>query len=229
MSDHFNDFSGLRDLKISLKAKEKELGEQKPQNVPSAGAARSKVVTLKSKDEEHARNEGIEKGQAVRMMDTNDEGTITGFKGDLFEITLPDGLVITAVRKEFILVNREEDMKMYRAMPSSSRAKKASHEQQKSISSSDPLVVDLHLEYIPGNENVPEWAALDFQMEYFRRIIRQNLRHRGMKIVFIHGNGDGVLRDAVRKELDEVFAMSCTYSYGTADNYGSGTVIVTVR
>lgn len=227
MGSQFKDFSGLRDLKIALKAEEREQGQQKSQNSAPA-QKRTKSVILKSKDEEHARNEGFAKGQSIRMMDTNDAGVISGFKGDLFEITLPDGLVITAVKSEFVVVNKDEDMMMYRAMPSSYK-KKAVEKKQQVQSSSEPLVVNLHMEYIPGNENVPEWAALDFQMDYFRRKIRENLRHRGRKIVFIHGNGDGVLRSAVRKELDEVFALSCTYQYGTADNYGSGSVIVTIR
>lgn len=227
MADRFSDFSGLRDLKIALKANEKSQ-ELKEQNAPASGQRRSRTVKLKSRDEERARNEGYAKGQRVRLMDTNDEGEISGFKGELFEITLSGGLVITAVRSEFVVVTREEDLQMYRAMPSSFHKKKV-ETPSASVSPNTPLTVNLHLEYIPGNENVPEWAARDFQIEYFRRVIRENLRHRGRKIVFIHGHGDGTLRDAVRKELDEVFALSCTYSYGTADNYGSGTVIVTIR
>ena len=33
-------------------------------------------MELKSKEEEHARNEGLFKGQKVRMMDTNDTATL---------------------------------------------------------------------------------------------------------------------------------------------------------
>ena len=35
-----------------------------------------------------------------------------------------------------------------------------------------------------------------------------------MKITFIHGIGDGILKAAIRKELDEVLALRCTYSVG---------------
>ncbi len=35
-----------------------------------------------------------------------------------------------------------------------------------------------------------------------------------MKITFIHGIGDGILKTAIRKELDEVLALRCSYSVG---------------
>ena len=97
-----------------------------------------------------------------------------------------------------------------------------------SISSvEDPLsdlTVDLHIERIPGSDGIPEWAALEFQMNYFRQVLRQNLRHKGKRIVFIHGVGDGILAQAVRKELDEVFALSCSYTFGPM-----GATNVTIR
>jgi hypothetical protein len=51
-------------------------------------------------------------------------------------------------------------------------------------------------------------------LETFRKTVRENLSHRGMKISFIHGVGDGILKAAIRKELDEVLALRCSYSVG---------------
>lgn len=70
---------------------------------------------------------------------------------------------------------------------------------------------------------------LEYQVNYFRQTIRENLRHRGRRIVFIHGDGDGVLRNAIRKELDETFAVSCTYNPAPAELYGTGATAVTIR
>ena len=95
------------------------------------------------------------------------------------------------------------------------------------LASEDPLAdltVDLHIERIPGSDGVPEWAALEYQMNYFRQVLRKNLKHRGMRITFIHGVGDGVLASAIRKELDEVFAVSCSYTFGPM-----GATNVTIR
>ena len=56
------------------------------------------------------------------------------------------------------------------------------------------------------------------------KVIKKDLKHRGKRIVFIHGVGDGVLASAIRKELDEVFAVSCTYTFGPM-----GATNVTIR
>lgn len=45
-----------------------------------------------------------------------------------------------------------------------------------------------------------------------------------MRIEFVHGIGDGILKDAMRKELDETFALSCSWLPGPA-----GVTIVTIK
>jgi hypothetical protein len=55
-------------------------------------------------------------------------------------------------------------------------------------------------------------------------MIRENLSHRGLKISFIHGVGDGILKAAIRKELDEVLTLRCTYSVGDP-----AVTVVTIR
>ena len=204
----------LKDLRVIKKSLEPE---QKPQqNQP-----RKRSVELKSKEEEHARNEGLVMGQKVRMMDTNDTATIIGFGKGYYELDL-DGLPIRAVRSEFIPIDADEDRRLRAAIPS--RTKKQADVIEIQEDTSADLTVDLHIERIPGNEGVPEWAALDFQMNYFRQILRKNLKHRGRRIVFIHGVGDGTLASALRKELDEVFALSCIYTPGPM-----GVTNVTIR
>ena len=208
--------SSLKDLKVI----KKDLAPAEPEKSP-VQRPRSKTVILKSKEEEHARNEGLVQGQKVRMMDTNDTATIVGFGKDYYELEL-DGLVIRAVRSEFIPINPEEDRKL-RSSIQPRRTKDA----EEPLASEDPLAdltVDLHIERIPGSDGVPEWAALEYQMNYFRQILRKNLKHRGKRITFIHGIGDGVLASAIRKELDEVFTVSCTYTFGPM-----GATHVTVR
>ena len=208
--------SSLKDLKVI----KKDLAPAEPEKSP-VQRPRSKTVILKSKEEEHARNEGLDKGQKVRMMDTNDTATIVGFGKDYYELEL-DGLVIRAVRSEFIPINPEQDRKLR-----SSIQPRRSKDAEEPLASEDPLAdltVDLHIERIPGSDGGPEWAALEYQMNYFRQVLRKNLKHRGKRITFIHGVGDGVLASAIRKELDEVFAVSCSYTFGPM-----GATNVTIR
>jgi len=208
--------SSLQDLKVI----KKDLAPAEPEKSP-VQRPRSKTVILKSKEEEHARNEGLVQGQKVRMMDTNDTAAIIGFGKDYYELEL-DGLVIRAVWSEFIPINPEEDRKLR-----SSIQPRRSKDAEEPLASEDPLAdltVDLHIERILGSDGVPEWAALEYQMNYFRQVLRKNLKHRGKRITFIHGVGDGVLASAIRKELDEVFAVSCSYTFGPM-----GATNVTIR
>ena len=208
----------LTDFK-DLKRLRKEL-DPEPRK-PADNLPRKRTVILKSKEEEHARNEELVKGQVVRMMDSNDTATIVGFGKGYYELEL-DGLTIRALRSEFIPVNPDEERKLRSAIPG-----KHALVEEEPLHAEDPaaeLTVDLHMEKIPGSEGMPEWAALDCQMNCFRQVLRKNLRHRGKRIVFIHGVGDGILAAAIRKELDEVFALSCTYTFGPM-----GATNVTIR
>ena len=208
--------TSLKDLKVI----KKDLAPAEPEKAP-VNKPRSRTVILKSKEEEHARNEGLVKGQKVRMMDTSDTAILVGFGKGYYELEL-DGLVIRALRSEFIPVDPEEDRKLR----SSIRTRRTKDEDEP-MAPADPLAdltVDLHIECIPGSDGIPEWAALEYQMNYFRQILRKNLKYRGKRIIFIHGIGDGVLSAALRKELDEVFAVSCTYTFGPM-----GTTNVTIR
>lgn len=174
----------------------------------------------KKAGERPAGGDGLRIGQKVHLMDTSDTATIVGFGKGHYELEL-DGIVIRACRSEFTPVDPEEERRLRASMPSK-RSKVI-----EDVRTEDPtaeLTVDLHIGRIPGSDGIPEWAALDFQLNYFRQILRQNLRHRGKRIVFIHGVGDGILASAVRKELDEVFAVSCAYTFGPM-----GVTNVTIR
>ena len=49
-----------------------------------------------------------------------------------------------------------------------------------------------------------------------------------MKIIFIHGKGDGVLRSSLERELKQRY-RSCTYQDASFREYGFGATQVTIR
>ena len=156
-------------------------------------------------------DEQLKVGQSVALMDSDLRGKIVSL-GKTVMIELEDGLIIDAAYGEFA-VTQEHEL---------SALKHTKVKQKKTISAKKPsvpkgnnaLVVDLHTEAIPGGRNIPKGQQLQFQMETFRRVIKENLHHRGMTITFIHGIGDGILKAALRKELDEVLALRCSYNVG---------------
>jgi hypothetical protein len=151
-------------------------------------------------------------GQRAVLMDSNLRGHIVSL-GKKVSIELEDGLLIEAAYGEFAVTDNTEletlkhsRIKQARTSPVTPRSKQKS--------SSGPLEIDLHIEALPGGRSIPKGQQLQFQIDTFKRIIRENLSHKGMKISFIHGVGDGILKAAIRKELDEVLALRCTYSVG---------------
>ena len=155
---------------------------------------------------------GLKVGQTVVLMDSNLRGKISGL-GKTVRIELEDGLVIESAYGEFAVTDKAEiaslkktKIKANKTSTSTSRTTLANH--------CDSITIDLHIEAIPGGNSVPKGQQLQFQMNTFRKIIRDNLSHRGRKITFIHGIGDGILKAAIRKELDEVLVFRCSYSIG---------------
>lgn len=64
------------------------------------------------------------------------------------------------------------------------------------------LVVDLHItELVDNVRGLTPADMLNRQIDEFREVMDANLRNKGRKIIFIHGKGEGVLRNALLKEL----------------------------
>ena len=155
---------------------------------------------------------GIKVGQSIVLMDSNLRGKIIGI-GKTVRIELEDGLVIESAYGEFAVTDKAEIASL---KDSKVKTRQTSNAAKRSVpvNPDGSLTVDLHIEAIPGGTSVPKGQQLHFQMNTFRRIIRDNANRRGMKITFIHGIGDGILKAAIRKELDEVLALRCSYSVG---------------
>ena len=69
---------------------------------------------------------------------------------------------------------------------------------------------------------------LEYQLDVFRHTLDQYKAHRGKKLIFIHGKGEGVLRHAIIHELNYKYKH---YSYQDASfrEYGYGATQVTIK
>lgn len=170
-------------------------------------------VTVPEASVSRSKEEGLKVGQDVVMMDSDYRGKIIGL-GRTVRIELEDGLVIESEYGGFAVTEKSEIASLRETRVKRNRKSEAPLRSRSTVSYDTALTVDLHIEALPGGRNIPKGQQLQFQMDSFRRIIRTNLQHKGMKITFIHGVGDGILKNAIRKELDEILALRCSYSVG---------------
>ena len=90
------------------------------------------------------------------------------------------------------------------------------------------LEVDLHIEKLVGNKNsLINGEMIEIQLRKVNQVLSENRNKRGLKIVFIHGNGKGVLKNEILKLLKKNFS---TYKISDASmqKYGTGALEVQV-
>lgn len=102
------------------------------------------------------------------------------------------------------------------------------HAQSKK-SNDDLIVVDLHAgSLLETTAGMGTADILNYQLDYFRRILEENKHNKGRRIVFIHGKGEGVLRHAIVNELRYRY-KNYPYQDASFQEYGYGATQVTIR
>ena len=236
----FNDFAALKALKRELeRADAAASGAESAEAASSAESAgadsgakapgtdagtkhsRSKPAEPKQSSKSGAQAPALRPGMRVTLMDSNDRGVVRHVRKDCVEIELECGIVVPVGMRDFIVNDAEEDRKLSRVAAPSRRVAGGAG---KPAITGRALEIDLHIEALPGGPGVAKGQELPYQLEYFRRTLRSRLKHRGSRIIFVHGVGDGILKSAIREELDSTFALSCSWN-----PYGEGATAVTIR
>ena len=103
------------------------------------------------------------------------------------------------------------------------------HKETPKQSSSNIIEIDLHIDKLlddtTGMENKD---MLDYQMDVFHKTLEQYKLRRGQKIVFIHGKGDGVLRQRILWELQTKYKRF-NHQDASFKQYGYGATMVTIK
>lgn len=103
------------------------------------------------------------------------------------------------------------------------------HKFSKSTAPGEPIVVDLHIDsLLDTTAGMSTADILNYQVDTFRAVMDANLRNHGQKIIFIHGKGEGELRQALTKELNHRYKThdACDASF---QKYGYGATQVTIK
>ena len=108
-------------------------------------------------------------------------------------------------------------------------ALKAAKRALKEVQKKDEIIeVDLHINaLLDHTEGLSPNVLLNTQLTEFRIMMDRNIKKKGQRIVFIHGKGEGVLRDALIKELQYRY-RGCTYEDASFQKYGFGATMVTI-
>lgn len=102
-------------------------------------------------------------------------------------------------------------------------------QQVKSTDKNTPVVVDLHAsELLDSVAGMSSADILNYQLETFRKTLKEYEKQKGKKIVFIHGKGEGVLRHALVNELRYRY-KNYPYQDASFQEYGYGATQVTIK
>ena len=105
----------------------------------------------------------------------------------------------------------------------------ASFERVRQMGKSVLVEVDLHInELLDSTTGMSAGDMKDYQMNVFRKVMEAHHTEKGRKIVFIHGKGDGILRNSIISELKNKY-KNCTYQDASFREYGFGATMVIVH
>ena len=93
----------------------------------------------------------------------------------------------------------------------------------------DVIVVDLHADaLLDTTAGMSAGDILNYQLDVFRRTLKEHADKKGQRIVFVHGKGEGVLRRALINDLVYRF-NHYTYQDASFQEYGYGATQVTIK
>lgn len=91
------------------------------------------------------------------------------------------------------------------------------------------VVVDLHAEtLLDTTAGMNSADILHYQLDVFKKTMMEYRGKKGQKLIFIHGKGEGVLRQAIVHELTYRF-KGCQYQDASFQEYGYGATQVTIK
>ncbi len=166
-------------------------------------------------------------GQAIQALDEDLEGVIVEINDPYYLIETTDGFVVRFRESEIIPGINNKEMKelgqitsaiIQEKEPASRSIKKRIKPKERNL---PPMEVDLHIHKLVKNQKgLHNYDMLTLQLETAERQLKFAISKRIPKIVFIHGVGEGVLRE----ELHYLFRIYDGIKFYDADfqKYGAG-------
>jgi hypothetical protein len=98
----------------------------------------------------------------------------------------------------------------------------------KPVEKADPWVIDLHIhEILPEEAEHPNARLLEAQLDKFHSVLKEAIGERIKRVVFIHGVGNGILKQEIRKQIEKTYRFECQDA--SFAEYGYGATLVHIR
>lgn len=186
-------------------------------------------------------------GDKVKFLNESGEGTIVAIiDGGNVKVLAEDSFEYSYPISELIKVDEEEESLEYNLNRSEIFEKirddhrpQVGHSNKSSISRQPKLdtskintkgvvEVDLHLEELVKNpSSVKEWQKIEIQIDYFRACMNEAIEKKISEIVFIHGKGQGRLKEELRAACSAYPGVE--YHDADFNRYGFGATHIYIR
>lgn len=180
----------------------------------------------------HNKSYGFKSPVSVELrLDTVKFYKLHSFKeNDYFE---DDGLVYYITKKDIpereMLVTTEDIQQSIREKDAPKRRPRIQKLTKKKKEKDDILEIDLHInQLLDTTAGMSNKEMLDFQMSKFHEVMNENRKNKNQKIVFIHGKGDGILKNELNKTLRNQYKKAI-FQDASFQEYGYGATMVIIK
>ncbi|MGB5665524.1 MAG: Smr/MutS family protein [Maribacter sp.] len=169
----------------------------------------------------------FEVGDRVEVLDELLRGEVVAVASSEITIESEDGFIMKFTPNELVKMSDSNDIKVSNYEISQIKAEKESKNKRNKPRinpkerNAPAMEVDLHInQLVKSAKGMTNHEMLNLQMETAKRQLEFAMRKRIQKIVFIHGVGEGVLKE----ELNFLFGRYGNVKYYDADyqKYGVG-------
>lgn len=163
----------------------------------------------------------------MRFLNEKGEGTVKEFISSVkARVEISGGFEIEVPIRELIPLP-PISLKDIRVYYKDTRAKQKTSPTVSKSHAKDEMIVDLHIEkLLEDHYGLSNSEKLDIQIRYFRKKLEMAINGHFTKVVFIHGVGNGVLRQTIRDLLKTYEGIA--YSDASYQKFGAGATEVRI-
>lgn len=166
-------------------------------------------------------------GDRVEVLDDTVSGIVVAINENEITIESDEGFKLSYSKNELVKVASKDEIRISNDDISRAKAEKENPKKQKVRAlnkkerNAPKMEVDLHInQLLKSSKGMTNHEMLNLQLETAKRQLEFAIRKRIQKVVFIHGVGDGVLK----QELQYLFRRYENLKYYDAEyqKYGTG-------